>query len=96
VSKYSHGEFVSRGGFVVTGQRKWFRNTPLGLAVGVKDGKAVVFPAGHRSLPKKRVFLAPGGVERTGAAESIKSKLGIKVEEALSLLPPGNCELKGE
>ncbi len=94
VSKYSRGKFVPKGGFVVTGQRQWFRNTSLGLVVGLRDGKTVVFPAVHRELPPERVFLAPGGVERTGAAESIKSRLGISLEVALSLLPSGCFELE--
>ncbi|MCX6767883.1 MAG: NFACT RNA binding domain-containing protein, partial [Candidatus Micrarchaeota archaeon] len=93
VSKHSHGEFVAKGGFVITGQRKWFRNTPLGLAIGERGGKPLALPAVHGTLPSKRVLLAQGALDRVAAAEKIKSRLGISVEETLSLLPAGGFEV---
>ena len=94
VSKYSHGEFVPKGGFIISGQRKWFRNTSLGLALVVKDGKGVVIPSVLAELPPKAVLLVPGALDRAKAAESIKSRLGIKVDVVLPLLPSGGLELK--
>lgn len=44
LSKYSQGEFVGKGGFAMKGQREWFKNTELQLAVGVQNEKVVVVP----------------------------------------------------
>lgn len=91
VSKYSHREFVPRGGFVIRGQRAWFKHTELKLAVAEEGGHAIVLPA---CSPKaaKGVVIAPGDEEKKRAAEKIISKLGLDkveevIQEVIQLLP---------
>lgn len=91
VAKYSHGEFVPRGGFVIRGQRTWFKHTELKLAITEESGRVIVLPA---CSPKAAggVLVVPGDEEKLLAAERIISKLGLNkveevVQEVIQLLP---------
>ncbi|MEM3555661.1 MAG: NFACT family protein [Candidatus Micrarchaeia archaeon] len=76
VSKYSHGEYVPKGGFVITGDRKWFKNVELKLYVGVSESGLECVPA----LCGKSRFLACAGIV---PGEGEKSDLSRKLFELL-------------
>ncbi|MEW5955420.1 MAG: NFACT RNA binding domain-containing protein [Candidatus Micrarchaeota archaeon] len=89
VSKYSHGEYVAKGGFMIRGERKWFRGLPLRLRLAVVDERAAVVPR----TASEGVEVVPGGYKKAVVAEGVKKNLGvISSDEVLALLP-GDCEL---
>jgi len=91
VSKHSRGEFVPNGGFVIKGERKWFRNTKLGLRLGVRDGIAVAEPESKSS--ELNILLHAGGTKEKGElAKELAKKLGCEVDELLQLLPSGRSK----
>ncbi len=91
VSKYSHGEYVAKGGFVISGQREWFKNTALLLIVAEENGRAVVFPGNFGKKIEKKLVITPGSCEKKQAAENIKKQLNIinTLDEVIQLLPAG-------
>lgn len=89
LSKSSHGEFVGKGAFVMSGKREWFKNTELAVAAGVDSGNnlAVVPKLLDASLSKK-IALHPGD-KKTNARQAAAA-LGIDatgVEKLMVLLP---------
>jgi predicted ribosome quality control (RQC) complex YloA/Tae2 family protein len=91
VSKYSHGEFVARGAFVIRGQREWFKNTQLALLIAKNENGAIVaLPAAHAAAPNNAVEIKPGSVKKSEAAKRIAARLNAEQSEVEKLLP-GNC-----
>ena len=100
VSKQAQaGEFVGKGGFVIRGERKWFKNTELKLLVvktSAKENepavqKPIVLPAVFAGPIEKKNFaeISPGK-EKPVLAREIAAKLGLgkqEVEELMRLLP---------
>ncbi len=91
LSKYAQGMFVGKGGFVVKGEREWFRQTPLLLKIGLKEGRVVVLPAKNPERLEKMLLLAPSssGKEKGKLAKSLAKRFDAGVDELLSLLPNG-------
>lgn len=98
VSKYSHGEYVPKGGFVIKGDRKWFKNVELKLYIGVSESGLECVPA----LCGKSRFIAcvemvPGEEERSDISRKLFQLLSAKLPEGKSFeegdimgfLPPG-------
>ncbi len=94
LSKKSHGEFVSKGSFVMKGQREWFRNTELGVKIGLNaQGVIVAAPLVSSVRLGKEIPLKPGGISQNAASKKIALTLGIKdTSEVLALLP-GACDM---
>ncbi len=89
LSKKSHGEFVSKGSFVMKGQRAWFRNTELGVKIGLNaQGVIVAAPLVSSVRLSREVSLKPGVVSQNAASKKIAATLGLKgTSEVLALLP---------
>ncbi|VVC04952.1 Uncharacterised protein [Candidatus Burarchaeum australiense] len=65
VSKTSHGEFVPKGGFMISGERQWFKHTKLGLRLGIgEEGVPFAEPESKNSSPT--ILLQPGGTKEKG------------------------------
>ncbi len=95
LSKHSQGEYVGKGGFVMKGERKWFRNTELKLAIVVDEGgKAQAVPAPLAEKYPKKVVLSPGGTSKNEIVKKIGEKLGLGGDFAsrLQQLLPGPSE----
>ncbi|MBI5036515.1 DUF814 domain-containing protein [Candidatus Micrarchaeota archaeon] len=92
LSKYSQGEFVGKGAFIVSGQRQWFRNTPLKLYIREKEGYVVVTPEVHSQKPEGAVLIAPGSMQKEQAAKQLAKRFRVREEELLSVLP-GDVEV---
>jgi hypothetical protein len=70
-----HGEFVTRGSFIVRGERTWYRNVPLGVAIGLQlEPQAAVIggpPEEIRKRAKAYVELKPGQFEPNDVAKKV-------------------------
>jgi len=86
LSKYSQGEFVGKGAFVMKGQREWFKNTELALAVGVVEEKVVVLP--KLAAPKSFVEVAPAEKKQNVEKIAFALKLSKEQKEMLMQLLP--------
>ena len=104
VSKHSHGGYIDQGGFAINGERKWFKNTLLGLYICLNEDTLQFFLrpilAGSTKLCVK---ILPGDKEKNAASKAIKAYFAkklfesgkkVKLDEAeIAKLLPGNCEV---
>jgi predicted ribosome quality control (RQC) complex YloA/Tae2 family protein len=69
------GEFVSRGSFIVRGERTWYRNVPLAVGIGlmIEPQTAVIGgpPSVIRGKTKAFVELKPGQFEPNDVAKKV-------------------------
>ena len=79
------GEFVSRGSFIVRGERTWYRNVPLATGIGlmIEPQTAVIGgpPSVIRGKTKAFVELKPGQYEPNDVAKKVLRILKQKVTE---------------
>jgi hypothetical protein len=79
------GEYVSRGSFIVRGERTWYRNVPLGIAIGMQlEPQAAVIggpTAAIRKHAKSYVELKPGQFEPNDVAKKVLRILKGKFPE---------------
>jgi predicted ribosome quality control (RQC) complex YloA/Tae2 family protein len=103
VSRHSHGEYVPKGGFVIKGNRKWFKNIELKMYIGVTESGIECIPAlcGHGRF-MSYVEIRPGGVGKSDLSKKLFQLLSEKLEEdkrnwdeedITRALPPGGGEL---
>ena len=101
VSKHSHGEHVPRGGFVIKGNRKWFKNIELKMYIGATESGIECIPA---RCGKERFIsyfeIKPGRVGKGDLSKKLfqllsekLSEKGITAEDITRALPPGGGEL---
>jgi predicted ribosome quality control (RQC) complex YloA/Tae2 family protein len=89
VSKHSHGQSVPKGGFMLKGERQWFRGVKLGLWIGMRDGIPVAEPEAKEPEDLK-VLLHPGGDQEKGAiAKVLAKKFNCEMDDLLQILPSG-------
>ena len=90
------GESLSRGSFVVRGQRNWHRNIPLEMAIGLSTVNGVPLPLSGipktiSRICKRWIKITPGREKKESIANKISKATGLAQEDVLSCLPPGNC-----
>ncbi|MEM3030505.1 MAG: NFACT RNA binding domain-containing protein [Candidatus Micrarchaeia archaeon] len=94
LSKKAVGGYVGRGAFAISGERRWFRGTQLGLRIGVSESGVIAAP---ESVGKDRfsrsVLLRLGEKEKGEAARELAKKWGVSADEVLVLLPSGRVRL---
>lgn len=93
VSKHSHGEYVGKGAFLIAGERNWFKNTRLEIAL-VKEGDGLfALPAEHAKA-KNCIKIVPGAKTKEELFSLLKAKLGLKKtnKDEFAALLPGNGE----
>lgn len=93
LTKRASGEYIKKGGVIVLGEREWFRNIKLGLAIGLYNGKPACFPELCAHLLTKPVLVVPGSKEKEEIAKIISEKTGISKDEIIALLPAGGSEI---
>jgi hypothetical protein len=85
-----HGEYVSRGSFIVRGERIYYHNVPLGIAIGLQLEPQAAVIGGPASAVRARtavyVELKPGQFEQNDVAKKVLRILRQKT---------GNDESKG-
>jgi hypothetical protein len=85
------GEFISRGSFIVRGERMYYRNVPLAAGIGLMlEPHATVIggpPSAIRGRVKVYVELKPGQFEPNDVAKKVLRLLkdGIAEDDAKSL-----------
>ncbi|MGB9577103.1 MAG: NFACT RNA binding domain-containing protein, partial [Candidatus Norongarragalinales archaeon] len=91
VSKYSHGEFVAKGGFMIYGERKWFRGVPLGLWFFAREGILSVLPV-VCPKPAGALRVVPGRVKKTDFAKMVIKILGLTNNDGVLAWLPGDAD----
>jgi len=79
------GEYVARGAFVVRGERQYFRDVPLAVAIGLQVSPEVAViggpPAAVAGRASVRVELRPGQFEPNDTAKKVVRALRDKLPE---------------
>jgi predicted ribosome quality control (RQC) complex YloA/Tae2 family protein len=93
------GESLSRGSFVVRGQRNWHRDLPLELAVGMAVVNGTPMPVSGTPATISVNFerwakILPGHEKKESVANRISKTTGLAQDDLLSCLPPGNCSIE--
>ena len=104
-----HGEFLKKGAFVIRDVRRYFRDMPVGIIIGIKDGMLI---GGPISAMKPKVDLMveiePGEYNPDDLAkriyrffsEKIYDRVYLKsiasVDQIVQFLPPGGSRIKRE
>ena len=96
LSKHASSGYVPTGGFAITGERKWFRNTSLGLRLGVGVAGVEIVPLMSAKVFEKQIILLPdkSGKEKGVVAKLLAKQWGVSVDEVLGLLPNGKSRIK--
>ena len=73
------GEYVARGSFVVRGERRYFRDTPLGIAIGLQTEPELGVIGGPVNAVKAHaqysIVLSPGTYEPNDIAKKVLKQL---------------------
>ena len=76
------GEYVARGAFVVRGERRYFRDTPLGIAIGLQTEPELGVIGGPvtavKAHAKHYIVLTPGTFEPNDIAKKVLKQLREK------------------
>ena len=104
-----HGEFLKKGAFVIRDVRRYFKDMPVGIIIGIKDGMLI---GGPISAVKPKVDLMveiePGEYNPDDLAkriyrffsEKIDDRVYLKsiasVDQIVQFLPPGGSRIKNE
>ena len=102
------GEFLKKGAFVIRGERRYFKDTPLALALGISEGQLIGGPV-SAVLPRAdpSVEVEPGELNADDLAKRIYRFFSEKeedraylksiasVDQIVQFLPPGGSRVKG-
>ncbi len=98
VTKYVQGGYIPTGAFGITGKRRWFRGTPLGVVIGSgEDGLEITPECSNRKRELKRcISLLPSkiGKEKGELAKSLSKWFSVNLDELLQILPNGKSKTK--
>ncbi len=95
------GEYLPKGGFVIIGEREWFKAMPTRVAVSYDKEKKRVVSGPESAISKYGfyVIVVPGDKDKGEVAKAVKNilekKFGeeIDINEVLAMLPPGKAEI---
>jgi len=101
------GEYLKKGAFVIRGERTYFKDTPLGLAVGIAEGILIGGPVSAiRPKADPVVEIEPGELNADDLAkkiyrlfsEEVEDRAFLKavasVDQIVQFLPPGGSGMK--
>ncbi len=102
-----HGEFLKKGGFVIRGERRYFKDTALGIMLGIADGILIGGPVSVvRPKADPAVEIEPGEFNADDLAkriyrlfsEEVEDRAYLKsiasVDQIIQFLPPGGSRIK--
>ena len=94
------GEFVGKGAFVIRGQRTWYKDMDVRLAIGIiaVNGVPLVVtgtPAFIVERCPRYAVLAPGMTKKEQLANAIYKTTGLSTDDLLAVLP-GSCDVVDE
>jgi hypothetical protein len=76
------GEFLKKGAFVIRGERTYFKDTPLGLAIGISEGILVGGPVSAvKPKADPAVEIEPGELNADDLAKKIYRQFSDKVDD---------------
>ena len=92
------GESLGRGSFVVRGNRHWYKDIRMEIALGMIAINGVPLPlVGTHSVVSKYcerwIRLTPGTQKKEQVATKIARATGLLQDDILSALPPGNLTI---
>ena len=104
VSKSSKAGYLSTGGFLISGEREWFRNVRLELCAFMAEVKADSGSSASKlsvapriscdRMGTKGIALTPGKTRKSEAAAAISKKLGYQdIDYVMQHLPPGEFHI---
>jgi predicted ribosome quality control (RQC) complex YloA/Tae2 family protein len=101
------GEFLKKGGFVIRGERRYFKDVPVGIALGVAEGILIGGPVSAvKPNADPEVEIEPGEFNADDLAKRIYRQFSEKVEDRsflkavasvdqiVQFLPPGGSRMK--
>lgn len=104
--KTKSGESMPTGAFMIYGERKWFRKTPMTFAIGVqRERENYIIVSGPISAVKKNVAVffkvVQGSLKKSEVAkrlkvlieEKLKREASIDLDELIAMLPAGGLEI---
>ncbi|VVB80814.1 Uncharacterised protein [uncultured archaeon] len=89
------GEYMPKGGFMISGKRTHYQGT-VKIAVGkLADGKVMSGPeSAVKTHCKDYSILLQGRDKPSDCAKKIARKIGADIDEVLRSLPGGTCQVK--
>ncbi len=99
VSKQTEsGESLGRGAFVVRGQRTWYRDVEMEIAIGFAIVNNIPIPisgtaGGVSKLCQRWAIIRPGREKKETIANRIAKATGLAQDDVLATLPSGTCEI---
>ncbi|MCH2646284.1 MAG: NFACT RNA binding domain-containing protein, partial [Candidatus Thalassarchaeum sp.] len=99
VSKQTEsGESLGRGAFVVRGQRTWYRDVDMEIAIGFATVNNIPIPIsgtveGVSKLCQRWAIIRPGLEKKETIANRIAKATGLSQDDVLATLPSGTCEM---
>lgn len=96
------GEFLTKGAFVIRGQRSFVRSAKLRIGVGIVDYEGKRIMAGPvdamEKYSNKYIIIKPGYTKKEAIAKSILSKINednlLSLEDVVRVLPTGKCDIE--
>lgn len=94
LSKHAAGGFIPAGAFAITGERNWFRDTRLGLKIGMAGGSIAMAPELGTARLQNPLILVPSqaGKDKGSVARSLAKRYGVHPDGLLGLLPNGRTK----
>lgn len=93
LSKYSTGEYVPKGGFVIKGEKTWFKNIPLRLVLFKENDQLIIMPKSSKKKVDNVVEVLPGRIEKGDAVKKLSRFFNVHSDDVAMLLPAGRLKL---
>ena len=92
------GESLGRGAFVVRGNRHWYKDIQMEMTLGLVAINGVPLPlvgthAVVTQFCERWIRMTPGTQKKEQVATQIAKATGLRQDDVLSALPPGNLSL---
>jgi len=90
------GEYLSKGSFMIYGERRWIRGVPLELAIGVRvdehESKKIIRilsapPEAISRLAEYYIIIKPGNIDKNRCSELIREKIIKYIKEKYNISP---------
>jgi predicted ribosome quality control (RQC) complex YloA/Tae2 family protein len=91
LSKHAQSGFIPTGAFAITGERTWFRSTPLRLRIGLGDSGLRIVADCSQTRIKDELVLVPAqkGKAKGAIAKSLAKRFKVHADDLLQILPNG-------
>lgn len=89
------GEYLEKGSFFISGEKEYYKNTPLSLLIGKTESGIQGIPSEcGRTRFSKAFEIMPGGKEKEATAKKLADELKVRKEEVLPHVP-GKSAVRG-